>query len=288
MQAGYQDGFAASLWSSLGSILGLLSLLFVIHIQGSLPSLVLAMAGAPVLALLLNGVFLFFVQRPWLLPSWSCVTTEATNDLWRLGLLFFTLQIAVAISYSSDNLVLSRILGPEAVAQYAVPCKLFSLITVVISLSAGTLWPAYGEAFARQDHLWIRKTLWRSLTLAAVFSVSLGTLLFIFGDRIIYLWVGSAVHATRLLLAGLAIWSVTMAVSIVLAAFCNGLSIVRFQMLVAVLGSLSNIALSVYLTHRIGIPGVVYGSILSQIFVILIPSAFYIRHYLRAVIIAEA
>jgi O-antigen/teichoic acid export membrane protein len=87
VQVGYQDGFSANLWSSLGSVLCLVSLLLVIHLRGSLPYLVLAMAGAPVLALLLNGAVLFSVQRPWLVPSWSCVTTAASKDLWRLVLL---------------------------------------------------------------------------------------------------------------------------------------------------------------------------------------------------------
>jgi O-antigen/teichoic acid export membrane protein len=287
VQAGYQDGFSANLWSSLGSVLCLVSLLLIIHFRGSLPFLVLAMAGAPVLALLLNGTILFSVRWPWLLPSWSCVTTAASKDLWRLGALFVVLQLAVAISYSSDNLVIARILGPEAVAQYAVPCKLFSLVSVVISFVVSPLWPAYGEALAKRDHLWIRNALFRSLKLAAGVSISLGTVLVIFGSQIIHVWVGSSIHTTPLLLAGLGIWSVVMAVSMALAVFCNGLSIIRFQLLVAVLGSLSNIALSIHLTHRIGIPGVVYGSILSQIFVILIPSAFYIRHYLRTVIRAD-
>jgi len=281
VQSGYQDGFSANLWSSLGGLLGLVSLLLVMHFRGSLPSLVLAMAGAPVLALLLNGAVLFAVRRPWLLPLWSCVTTEATKDLWHLGALFFTLQLAFAISFSSDNLVIARILGPEAVTQYAVPCRLFSLVSIVVSFVVTPLWPAYGEALARRDHFWIRKTLFRSLMLVAGVSISLGTLLVIFGNRIIHAWVGSTIHADLLLLAGLGIWSAVMAVSMAIAAFFNGLSIIRFQLVAASLGSLSNIALSVYLTHRIGIPGVVYGSILSQIFIFLIPAAFYTRSYLR-------
>jgi O-antigen/teichoic acid export membrane protein len=288
VQAGYQDGFSANLWSSLGSVLCLISLLLVIHFRGSLPYLVLAMAGAPVLALLLNGAVLFAIQRPWLLPSWSCVTTGASKDLWRLGVLFFTLQLAVAISFSSDNLVLARILGPTAVAQYAIPCKLFGLVSTMTSFVVSPLWPAYGEALARQDHLWIRKALFRSLTFAAGGSISLGTVLVTFGGRIIHAWVGSTIHADPLLMRGLGIWSVVMAVSMAVAVFYNGLSIIRFQLLVVPLASVTNIALSVHLTHRIGIPGVVYGSVLSQIFIFLIPSAFYIRRYLRTIRIANA
>jgi O-antigen/teichoic acid export membrane protein len=283
VQVGYQDGFLANLWSSLGSILCLVSLLLVIHLRGSLPYLVLALAGAPVLALILNGAVLFSIQRPWLVPSWSSVTTAASKDLWRLGALFFALQLAFAISFSADNLVLARILGPRAVAQYAVPCKLFSLINVVISFVVSPLWPAYGEALARQDHSWIRKTLFRSLTLVVGISLSLGTLLVIFGSHVVLVWVGPSIHTSPLLMAGLGIWSVVFSLSTVAAVFCNGLSIIRFQVVVVSLGSLANVVLSVYLTRRIGISGVVYGSVVSQMFVVLIPYAFYIRHYLRTV-----
>lgn len=288
VQVGYQDGFSASLWASLGSVLCLASLLLTIHFRGSLPYLVFAMAGAPVLALLLNGAVLFRVQRPWLFPSWSSVTAGASKDLWRLGALFFTLQLASAVSFSSDNLVIARILGPRAVAQYAVPCKLFSLVNIVISFLVSPLWPAYGEALSRRDYLWIRKTLFRSLILVTGVSISLGTLLVIFGSRIIHVWVGSAIQTSPLLLAGLGVWSVVGAISPAFAVFFNGLSIVRFQLLVAALGSLSNIALSIFLTHRIGVSGVVYGSVLSQVFAVLIPAAFYTRRHLRAVRMSNA
>ena len=69
VQLGFQEGFIANLWASLGSILGLLSLLVVIHIHGSLALLVLAMAGAPIVALMLNGIAVFSCTLP------DCVLT---------------------------------------------------------------------------------------------------------------------------------------------------------------------------------------------------------------------
>lgn len=85
VQSGYQEGFVASLWLSLGSVLYLLSLLLVIHFHGSLALLVLAMAGAPILALLLNGAVEFGIQRPWLLPSWRYVKSGVSKNLLHLG-----------------------------------------------------------------------------------------------------------------------------------------------------------------------------------------------------------
>lgn len=266
----------------------MISLLLVIHFHGSLPLLVLAMAGSPLVALLVNGTVMFGVRCPWLLPSWSCVSVKASKDLCRLGAFFLALQLAFAISYSSDNLVLARVLGPGAVAQYSVPCKLFALVSMIVSFVVGPLWPAYGEALARRDHIWIRETLSRSLTFAAGTSLLLAPVIVLFGGRLINLWVGAAIKTSPLLMIGLGIWSVVTSLSSAVASFNNGLSIFRFQLVVASLGALSNIALSVALTRRIGIPGVVYGSILSQVFVILIPSICYIRNYLRVMVRSAA
>jgi O-antigen/teichoic acid export membrane protein len=281
VQSGYQEGFIANLWSSLGSILSLLFLLLVIHIHGSLALLVLAMAGAPIVALVLNGAFEFGIQRPWLFPSWRYVKPGVSKSLLRLGSLFFILQIDGAIAYSSDNIVLAAVLGPEAVSQYAVPAKLFSLVTLATSFLTVPLWPAYGEALARGDHHWIRRTLYRSLVLCAGVSVILSVALVSFGTRIIYLWVGPSIQPSPLLLAGLGIWGVVCSISNGIAIFLNGLSVMRFQVIIATVGALINIAISIYLTRRIGIPGVIYGSILGQILVGFAPYYWYLGRYLK-------
>ena len=281
VQSGYQEGFIANLWIALGSILYLLSLLLVIRLHGSLALLVLAMAGAPILALLLNSAVEFGIERPWLFPSWRRVKSGVTKNLLHLGGLFFVLQISGAICFSSDNIVLDRILGPIAVAQYAVPCRLFSLVTMACSFIITPLWPAYGEALERCDHAWIRRTLLRSLILVTGVSISLSAVLVAFGNRIIHLWVGPSIHPSPLLLAGLGIWGVLMAISSTISMFLNGLSVMRFQVIIASVGAVTNIALSVYLTQRIGIPGVVYGSILNQVIVVAIPCYWYLRGYFK-------
>jgi O-antigen/teichoic acid export membrane protein len=172
-------------------------------------------------------------------------------------------------------------MGPVAVAQYSVPCRLFGLVAMVTSFIVTPLWPAYGEALERQDHLWIRRTLYRSLMLVVGSSAILCAILVTFGNRIIYLWVGPSIHPSPLLLVGLGIWGVVCGVSSTIAMFLNGLSVVRFQVILCLLGASTNIVLSVYLTHRIGIPGVVYGSIISQILVGFIPYYWYVSRYLK-------
>lgn len=90
VQLGYQEGFASNLWQCLGSVFGLFGVLVAIHVKGGLPWLVLAAAGSPVLAALLNGVFLFGREHPQLRPDWKSVTWKAVRKIFRLGMLFYT------------------------------------------------------------------------------------------------------------------------------------------------------------------------------------------------------
>jgi O-antigen/teichoic acid export membrane protein len=281
VQLGIQQGYRNGVWQLCGSALALAGVLSGVWLHASLPALIAVLAGAPVFATALNAIHFFGFVRPELRPSVRLVSRKAIAQIAKLGGLFFVLQLAVAIGYSSDNLVLTRVMGPLAVAQYAVPCKLFSLAAMVTSFFITPLWPAYTEALQRQDHPWIRQTLSRSLLLATGASVALSGCLVFWGNRIIHLWAGNGIDASPLLLTGLGIWGVVVPVSSTLAMFLNGLSVMRFQVVVAIAGAPANLALSVYLTRRIGISGVVYGSILSQAILVLVPYYWYVHRYFK-------
>jgi len=206
VQMGLQQGFTASLWQGLGSVLGLAGVLLAIHLEGGLPWLIGAMIGAPLLAAIGNSIHFFVFARPDLSPATQFVSRAAIQRIARTGMLFLVLQIVVTVAYASDNIVIAQMMGASAVTDYAVPEKMFSLITVLLGMVLAPLWPAYGEAIARGDKEWVRRTLKRSLTTAVGIAAVLSTLLVIFGDRIISIWVGHVVNPPFLLLLGLGIW----------------------------------------------------------------------------------
>lgn len=281
VQLGLQQGFRSSLWQLFGSALALVGVVGGVWLHLGLPALVAALASAPVLATALNAVHFFGFVRPDLRPCIGLATRKMIAEIARLGGLFFVLQLAVAVCFSSDNLVLTRILGPLAVTQYSVPSKLFSLAAMATSFFIAPLWPAYTEALEKRDHLWIRQTLSRSLMVVSGLSITLSGCLVAFGNSIMRISVGNGIHASPLLLAGLGIWGVLMPVSSTIAMFLNGLSVVRFQVIIALLAAPANLAISIYLTRRMGVPGVVYGSILSQLAIVLVPCCWYVRCYFR-------
>jgi O-antigen/teichoic acid export membrane protein len=263
VQSAYQEGFANSLWLGFGNLLGLSGVLLAIHLKAGLPFLVLAMAGGPAASLLINSLAMFAVRRPWLRPRWQNVTGAALRRVLRLGTLFLVIQVALAIVYSSDNIIAAQILGSSAVAEYAVTAKMFSLTPILLGLIVRPLWPAYGESISRGDVEWVRRTLIRSLKLSLFVAAFTSTILVLFGAQIINLWVGSKVAPSFLLLLGLGIWTVIGTAGDAMAMFLNGLSIIRFQAVCVVVMTCVAVTLKVVLAQSIGLPGIIWGMIIA-------------------------
>lgn len=277
IQMGYQEGFANSLWQAVGNIIGLVGVLAVIHYEGSLPWLVLAIAGAPVLATLMNGFVLFGFKRPTLRPRRRNVSAPAAQRIFRLGILFFILQIAVALAYSSDNIVIAQILGPQAVSEYSVATRLFIITPMILGMFLAPLWPAYGESITRGDIQWVKNTLTRSLGLSLLVTGLPSIILVVFGAQIVKLWVGSAIISpTPPLLLGMGIWTVMSAAGSAIAMFLNGSSRIGFQVVTASLMAAAAIGAKIVLAQQIGLPGVVWGTIIAYSILTVLPMAVYV------------
>ena len=204
-QAGLQKGYWSQMIGAFGSILSLGAMLMVIWIHGSLPSLVFASVFAGIIATVLNG-WLLCRDHPWLVPSWRAFRRSSANKIFRLGLMFFVSQCAVAVGYTSDNIVIDQILGAAAVAAYAVPQKLFSLVSMLVAMGIAPLWPAYGEAIARGDVAWVRPCFPR---LASRHIGDFGAFVYFLafaGPWILRVAVGKSLRVPMSLMVVLAIW----------------------------------------------------------------------------------
>ncbi len=274
VQMGYQEGFTNSLWAAAGNLLGLAGVLIAIRLKAGLPWLVLAMAGAPAVASLLNGAVLFGAKCPWLRPRLSCLSASACTHLLRLGFLFFVLQIAVGVAFSSDNIIVAQLLGQDAVAQYSVAARMFSFAPMVLSMVLMPLWPAYGESLARGDMPWVRSALRRSLLLSVVVVALPSVLLIVAGPLAMELWVGPTIAVpSKALFLGLGVWTTVMSVGNAVAMLLNGAGIVRFQVLCAVPMTVAAVLAKIILTRLVGLPGIVWGTLAAYLLFAMMPYA---------------
>jgi len=288
VQLGLQEGFVNSLWEGLGSVIGLAGVVITIHLRLSLPWLVFAMAGGPVVALLLNAWVLFWRQRRWLRPSPSRYSRDAAGRMLRLGVLFLVLQVVSAVAFFSDNLVAAHVLGAASVTQYAVPRRMFDAVAMVVAMYVTPLWPAYGEAIARGDVPWVRRTLVRSTARMALFALGCGVVLVAFGRPILHLWVGPLVTPPLSLLAGFAAWTVLASAGSAVAAFLNGAGRLRFQVVTAVAMGIAALTLKILLARSVGLSGIIWGTVAAYTACTAIPMARYIPRLIATLGYASA
>ena len=276
VQLGLQQGFANSLWEGLGSVIGLAGVVVAIHLRMSLPWLVFAMAGGPVIALALNAWVLFWRQRRFLRPSLGRYSREAAGRMLRLGALFLVLQVVSAVAFFSDNLVAAHVLGAASVTQYAVPRRMFDAVAMVVAMYVTPLWPAYGEAISRGDVPWVRRTLARSIARISLFALGCGVVLVVIGRPILHLWAGPLVTPPLSLLAGFAVWTVLASAGSAVAAFLNGAGRLRFQVVTAIAMGVAAITLKIVLARSVGLSGIIWGTVAAYTACTAIPMARYI------------
>jgi O-antigen/teichoic acid export membrane protein len=280
-QMGLQEGFLTNIWQLVGSVLSLLGLVIGIWLRVGLPILVFAIAGAPLIAAVSNGFFFFGIRRPDLRPQWRLVSIDATKQIISIGVLFFILQVVVAIAYSADGVVVARAVGAVNVPEYVIPQRMFSLITMMVAMFVTPLWPAYAEAISRGDTIWVRRSLYRSMFLVCLVSTAAALLLLLASRQLINWWAGPTIHPPLILLVGLAVWTVMESCGSALAAFLNGSGFLQLQIAVACVFGVSCITAKIYLARHFGSAGLPWAAIFTWGLLNFAPLMFYVRWKLR-------
>jgi O-antigen/teichoic acid export membrane protein len=198
------------------------------------------------------------------------------KSLFKLGAGFFVLQICYAFAFTSDNLIVAQILGQQAVAEYAIVTRLFAIVPMLAEMCLGPLWPAYGEAIARSDIDWIKRTFRHTLVLAGVIGLSSAIVLVAFGNQIINVWIGSTTSVPILLLFAFAIWMSLSVGGSAVAMLLNGTGQLKFQVICGLAIAIVAPALKTLIGLRMGLAGVVLGTALAYFVCVAIPMAFYV------------
>jgi O-antigen/teichoic acid export membrane protein len=280
-QTGMQNAYQTNLWNIFGTGLSLIALLVAIHSHAGLPVLVLCLSGPPVLAVFLNGVELFGRSNKDLIPVPSSFSRETARRLLRMGTMFFLLQLSFSVGLQTDNIVIAQILGAKAVAEYAVPARLFSMILGFLVMVSSAMAPAYTDALARRDGLWIRRGFLRVTIGGTAVTVVAVVFLVFFGNKILDVWVGPQIHGSLALMTAFALQSVLYAYLQPISFFLNGIGKFREQVISGLIMAVVNLALSIVLVRSYGIIGAVLGTILSLILVQVAPLSFVVRRELR-------
>lgn len=281
IQLAYQQGFLASIWQIVGSICSLLCLFIFIHFRLAMAWLVFAVAGVPVLFQLMNYLYFSYkvCKTNFIIPSFVHLTEM--KALLSAGGLFFALQLSMALTYTSDNLILNSYLGAQAVADYSVHIRLFSIIPILIGMVLIPLWPAYSAARVKKDICWIKKVWKKSLIVSLLVSIFLGGLILLLLQPIFHVWLGDKIVPIYSLAYLLFIWKIFEAVGLTISCFLNGMDLIKSQATIGVLTALIAIVIKIFLVKTIGLNGVLLGTLLPFAIITFFPTLLISIFYLK-------
>jgi O-antigen/teichoic acid export membrane protein len=209
--------------------------------------------------------------RPDLGFSWRACEWDTARRIARNGLAFFLVSILSSISLYSDNIIVAHTLGLQQVTSFSVPARFASLLTAVAMMLYAPLWSANGEAMAAGDAVWVARNTRRMARLTFILTSAVGAVFVWVANPLFHRWIGPDFTVPVSLLVGLSLWSAVIAVAGPFFMVLNGGGTVFPQVKLFAAFAGVAISLKVALAHRFGVSGIIYGTLLAYVPMILVP-----------------
>ena len=268
----FQEGHIANRWTALGSVVGLLALVAVTRTHGGLPLLVLGVYGTSLAVDFVSALWLFGRHRREVRPRWCHVDRRRMNEIAVVGGQFFLITIMALVTFQSDVIVIAHFRGAGAVPAYSLAYTLFNYATLPQILLFPYMWTAYAEAIARGDIAWVRRAFRLYVIGGTVFALAAALVLVLIARPFIGWWSGHHVEPSLGLVLLMAAWAVINAFTNTIACLLAAASHLRYQLIYSGLATIANLALSIILVQRVGVEGVIGGTVAAYLLLVCGPT----------------
>ena len=218
--------------------------------------------------ILVYGVFTVYVfaRNRSLAPSPRCCSRAVAKDVGGLGIMFFVAQIATLVLFTTDNLIVSNLFGPEQVTVYATANKVFTVLPSLFAALVVPLWSKTTVDYARGDIVEIRASLSKMRRLFAV--ATMGVIIMVVAFKpVVQLWLGRDLGFENSLVILMGVYAVIYMWNAIYSQIVNGLALVGFIAAIAFVQLVVNIPLSIFLASScgLGVNGVLLGTIIAML-----------------------
>ena len=263
--AAYQKVALSSTFPVIGNFISLFIILFLTkYCPPSLSMLALAVSTIPILVVIIASFILYSRIFAAVAPAWHSVRKGYIKDLFNLGSKFFLIQIQVVVLYQCTNILIS----------YNIAYKYITISMMILTIIMAPLWPAFTDAYTKQDYAWMKKVYHKMCKLWVVLAIIV--ILMIFASPIVYkLWIGNKAHIPLMMTVLIGIYTIVHSWDVIQINMINGIGTIKLQTRMTLLGLIAHIPLSLFLGKYISCYGViismiVINSIYSTVFTIQI------------------
>jgi O-antigen/teichoic acid export membrane protein len=176
----------------------------------------------------------------------------------------FLINMSVLLTYQTDNLVISRLIGVGAVAHYAVAGSLILRFRQLCYGLSRTFMPATADPNTTPERL--RALHYRGTRYATLLVAGLGATAFGLAEPFYALWLGESFRSSGMLFRVLMAANLFGMSQFVTNSVLTGLRRTRALMVSEILGAIANLALSIaFVLGGLGLVGVALGTLVPMV-----------------------
>ena len=264
--AAFQKVALSSSFLVIGNVLSLINVYILRSCcSPSLFSLVFAISAMPILVTIIATLFLFTGKFRRVAPSFEAINTSYIKDLFSLGHKFFLINIQVLVLYQSTNILISYVSSPIEVTYYNIAYKLLNCAMMVYTIITAPLWPAYTDAFAKEDYDWM-KNMRNKMRKILLFSIIGCVFLALCSQPIYSIWVGNRIHIPYIMTFLVAIYVMVYCWMNLNGTLIVGMGKIHLETYLVMVGMFLHIPLSIILGRYWGAYGVLLSLIAINLF----------------------
>lgn len=216
--------------------------------------------------MLFGTIILFTTKLKDVAPTFRLIDFKSVSGILSLGVKFFILQIITIVLFQANSIIITRVVGPEAVVEYNMAFRYISVLTMFFNIMITPIWSATTDAYVRGDFAWIRKTLKFSRKICLI-AIGSGVLMTILSKQVYSLWLGKSAIDISYTTTGLICLCVSFEMLYkVYGTIINGTGKVFAQMVITGFIAICYIPMALFLGKTLGLSGVLIAN--SLVFIL--------------------
>lgn len=222
-------------------------------------------------------IVLLRIYYPKLRISYKLYDKSLTSSMMNYGFFMFLQGLATQVILYTDRLVIGKVLSLALVAVFSLTVRIPEIGMNLLGRITENALPAVAEIVVHEGPARARLYFHRIMLLVVVLSMAAFWLMLALDEWFIHLWVGVDFFAGQQVLVLALIIMVQQTITRTGIFFLNAKGIARPLSFAAMVEAALNITLSIWLGQKMGMSGVLLGTILAS----LLTSAWYVPFLLK-------
>lgn len=208
----------------------------------------------------------YFKKHKELIPRLKYFDRKKIKSIGGTGIEFFIIQISMLVILTTDNIIITKLLGVEAVTPYNIVSKLLQTFLVFSGIVLTPLWTLFLDAYLKKDKNWIKNILKKLNVLYLILCIGVFVTIFL-TPFITKIWLQKEIEFPKYLILFWGIFILIRVYGDIYMYFVNGIGRIRLQTILYVSGALLNIPLSIYFVKNfnLGSSGVILATNISML-----------------------